>query len=61
MLRKCSYSPLQVVTGQDSMSPSALVDQLASGRARATVNHEVTHDAQMHRMERIQAQAMAAF
>ena len=61
MLRKCGYSPLQVVTGQDTLCPAALADQLASGQTRTVANHDATFDVAVNRMERIRAQAVSAF
>ena len=61
MLRKCGYSPLQVVTGKDTLCPAALADQLASGQTRTVVNHDAAFDVVANRMGRIRAQAISAF
>ena len=54
-------SPLQAVTGRNTMLPSSLMEQLASGRVRFRFNEELTHNDALARAERIRAGAISAF
>jgi hypothetical protein len=60
-IRSCGWSPVQATQGRDSTIPSALVDQMASGRIRLGENAALMKDVHFSKMERIRQAARAAF
>ncbi|CAE7802348.1 RE1 [Symbiodinium necroappetens] len=60
-LNKGGVSPLQAVTGRNSMVPGSIMEQLASGRMRFRYNEAATNKEAVARAERIRIGALEAF
>ena len=54
-------SPLQAVTGRDTMIPASLMTQICSGKMKFVVNQEISREETLQRAERIRQAAVEAF
>ena len=54
-------SPLQAVTGRNTVVPTSIMDQLCSGQVKCTVNDELQVSEALRRAERIRAAAVDSF
>ena len=61
LLNEGGCSPLQAVTGKNTMIPSSLMDQISSTKVKFVVNQEIDRESCLRRAERIRQAAVEAF
>ena len=58
---RAGVSPMQAVTGRNSLLPASMMQQLTSGHAKFKFNEEPTHNEALARGERVRTAAAEAF
>eukprot|EP00435_Cladocopium_sp_Y103_P015241 s2361_g3.t1 len=61
LCNRMGLSPLQAVTGRNTVVPTSVMEQLCSGQVKCTVNDELTVKEALRRAERIRAAAVDSF
>eukprot|EP00435_Cladocopium_sp_Y103_P008145 s2059_g2.t1 len=61
LCNRMGLSPLQAVTGRNTVVPTSVMEQLCSGQVKCTVNDELQVNEALRRAERIRAAAVDSF
>eukprot|EP00435_Cladocopium_sp_Y103_P058267 s440_g20.t1 len=61
LCNRMGLSPLQAVTGKNTVVPQSIMEQLCSGQVRCTINDELEVKDALRRAERIRAAAVDSF
>ena len=58
---RAGVTPMQAVTGKNTLLPGSLMNQLASGKVKFGYNYAATHEEAVRRAERVRAGALEAY
>ena len=58
---RAGVTPMQAVTGRNTLLPGSLMNQLASGKVRFSYNHAASHEDAIRKSEKVRAGAMEAY